>query len=112
MWMMGFVVSGNYYIIFGTIYNRVEKRGRMALSIKDAETERLARAVAERTGETITGAIRRALADRLNRLGSDTRKAALLEDLAASRRRWGALPKSDARKAEEIIGYDEYGLPG
>lgn len=83
----------------------------MALSIKDPETEQLARTLAERTGETITIATRRALEERLRRIGSDARKAALLEDLAASRRRWSALPVLDNRSADEIIGYDEYGLP-
>jgi antitoxin VapB len=83
----------------------------MALSIKDPETERLARTLAERTGETITLATRRALEERLRRIGSDTRKAALLEDLAAIRRRWSILPVLDGRNADDIIGYDENGLP-
>jgi antitoxin VapB len=83
----------------------------MALSIKDPETERLARALAARTGETITVATRRALEDRLRRTGFETRKAALLEDMVASRRRWSALPILDSRSADEIIGYDEHGLP-
>ncbi|MBV9738742.1 MAG: type II toxin-antitoxin system VapB family antitoxin [Hyphomicrobiales bacterium] len=83
----------------------------MPLSIKDAETERLARLLAEKTGETITLATRRALEERLNRIGSDWRKAALLEDLAAIRRRWSALPVLDARSVDEIIGYDQNGLP-
>jgi len=39
----------------------------MALSLKDAETDRLARALAALTGETLTEAIRRALAERLER---------------------------------------------
>jgi len=84
----------------------------MALSIKDSETERLARTLAARTGESITIATRTALEERLRRLGSSARKAALLEDLAASRRRWSSLPVLDTRSAEEIIGYDENGLPG
>ncbi|MBC7284741.1 type II toxin-antitoxin system VapB family antitoxin [Hoeflea sp.] len=83
----------------------------MALSIKDPETERMARALAERTGETITVATRRALEERLRRVSSDARKAALLEDMAASRRRWSALPVLDHRSADEILGYDENGLP-
>ncbi|MBV8427254.1 MAG: type II toxin-antitoxin system VapB family antitoxin [Hyphomicrobiales bacterium] len=83
----------------------------MPLSIKDAETERLARLLAEKTGETITLATRRALEERLHRIGSDRRKAALLEDLAAIRRRWSALPVLDARSVDEIIGYDQNGLP-
>ena len=83
----------------------------MALSIKDPETERLARTLAERTGETLTIATRRALEERLRRVGGGARKAALLEDLAASRRRWGALPVLDSRSADAIIGYDDNGLP-
>jgi antitoxin VapB len=83
----------------------------MALSIKDPETERLARNLAERAGETITVATRRALEERLRRFGADTRKAALLEDLAASRQRWSSMPVQDTRCADDIIGYDENGLP-
>jgi antitoxin VapB len=82
----------------------------MALSIKDPETERLARALAERTGETLTIATR-ALEERLRRLGSGARRAALLEDLAAIRRRWSALPVLDRRGADAIVGYDDNGLP-
>jgi antitoxin VapB len=83
----------------------------MPLIINDPETQRLARALAERTGESITVATRRALEERLRRIGSGARKAALLEDLAASRRRWGALSVLDARTADDIIGYDDDGLP-
>jgi antitoxin VapB len=39
----------------------------MALSLKDPETDRLARALAALTGETLTEAIRKALAERLER---------------------------------------------
>jgi antitoxin VapB len=39
----------------------------MAVSIKDPETDRLARALAEAIGESITEAIRTALAERLER---------------------------------------------
>jgi antitoxin VapB len=83
----------------------------MALSIKDPETERLARTLAQRTGENITTATRRALEERLRRVGGVARKPSLLEDLAASRRRWSALPVLDTRSEEEILDYDENGLP-
>ena len=83
----------------------------MALSIKDPETERLARTLAERTGETITVATKRALEERLRRFGVASRKPALLEDLQAIRRRWTQMPVLDPRSPEEIIGYDENGLP-
>ncbi|MER9202584.1 type II toxin-antitoxin system VapB family antitoxin [Mesorhizobium sp. M0933] len=51
-----------------------------------------------------SSASQRALEERLRRFGSDARKPAMLEDLAASRRRWAALPVLDARSADEIIG--------
>ncbi|MDQ0563598.1 antitoxin VapB [Rhizobium mesoamericanum] len=84
----------------------------MALSIKDSETERLAKALAEKTGETITTATRRALEERLLRLSNAGNRTILLEELAASRRRWGKLAVLDNRSADEILGYDENGLPG
>lgn len=83
----------------------------MALSIKDRETEQLARKLAERTGESITLATKRALEERLRRTVSDAHKAALLEDLEAIRSRMAALPVLDRRTPEEIIGYDDNGIP-
>jgi antitoxin VapB len=83
----------------------------MALSIKDPETEQLARRLAQLTGETITTATKRAIEERLRRLGGQTRKDALLEDMAEIRRRWSEMPVADDRTPEEILGYDEHGLP-
>lgn len=83
----------------------------MALSIKDPDTEKLARELAARTGETITIATRRALEERLKRMGSEAAKAALLEDMEAMQRRLSALPILDDRSPDEIIGYDENGAP-
>ncbi|HMF68375.1 MAG TPA: type II toxin-antitoxin system VapB family antitoxin [Phyllobacterium sp.] len=83
----------------------------MALSIKDPVTEQLARDLALRTGENITTATRRALEERLRRVSGQTRTAVLLEDLAAIRRRWSKMSSSDKRTAEEILDYDENGLP-
>ena len=83
----------------------------MALSIKDPETEQLARELARLTGENITTATKRAIEERLRRIGRRSRKAVLLEDLADIRRRWSALPVLDDRRSEDILGYDEHGLP-
>jgi antitoxin VapB len=84
----------------------------MPLSIKDAETERLARDLAHRTGETITIATKRALEERLRRIGGGTRqKTLLLEDLAEIRRRCTKLKLLDDRTPDDIIGYDGQGLP-
>lgn len=83
----------------------------MPLSIKDPETERLARTLAARTGETITVATRRAIEERLRRTGAQARKAALLEDMEAMQRRLSALPVLDDRSPDELVGYDQNGVP-
>jgi antitoxin VapB len=83
----------------------------MALSIKDPEADRLARELASRTGETLTEAVVVALRERLARETGRTRSIALRDELAAIRRRCAALPVLDGRTIEEILGYDERGLP-
>jgi antitoxin VapB len=83
----------------------------MALSLKDAETDRLARAVAKLTGESLTEAVRRSLAERLDReqrkRGQTKGLAERLDELA---KECAALPDHDTRSPDEIIGYDEFGL--
>ena len=54
---------------------------------------------------------KRAIEERLRRVGGHSRKAALPEDMAEIRRRWSAMPVVDDRTAEEILGYDPHGLP-
>lgn len=83
----------------------------MALSIKDPEADRLARELAARTGETLTEAIVVALRERLARETGRTRAIPLSEELSAIRRRCAALPVLDTRTADEILGYNEPGLP-
>jgi antitoxin VapB len=83
----------------------------MPLSIKDPNTERLARDLARRTGESITIATRKALEERLHRLGGERDKSTLLADLAEIRQRCASLPILDDRHPDEIMNYDEHGLP-
>jgi antitoxin VapB len=83
----------------------------MPLSIKDPNTERLARDLARRTGESITVATRKALEERLRRLGGERERSTLLDDLAEIRQRCATLPILDHRAPDEIIAYDEHGLP-
>ena len=84
----------------------------MALSIKDPEADRLAREVAELTGELLTQAVVNALRDRLAR---EERKAQDVESRVADAleigRHYVAQPLLDHRTAEDIIGYDNLGLP-
>jgi antitoxin VapB len=83
----------------------------MALSIKHSEADRLARELAARTGETLTEAVVVALRERLTRETGRTRASFLREELAAIRRRCAGLPVVDSRAAEQVLGYDERGLP-
>jgi antitoxin VapB len=83
----------------------------MALSLKDPEADRLAREIAARTGETLTGAIVVALRERLARLRARPNRRPLIEEMREIGRRVAALPTLDDRSDEEIIGYDRDGLP-
>lgn len=83
----------------------------MALNIKDAETDRLARALAELTGESITTATRTALEQRLARERRRAATSPTQERLMAIVRRGRARPRLDDRSPEEILGYDDHGLP-
>ncbi len=83
----------------------------MALSIKDPEADRLAREIADRTGETLTAAIVVALRERLARLRPKARRRPLRDDLRDIARRVADLPTLDHRSPNEILGYDDHGLP-
>ena len=83
----------------------------MGISIKNEQTERLARELARETGESLTTAIRRALEERLERVESRQSPADKLALARAALRRVDALPVLDARPPDEILGYDEHGLP-
>lgn len=82
----------------------------MALNLKNPEAVRLARELAKKTGETITEAVTTALRERLQRQ-SARHPARLKEEIIAISRRAAALPRRTGRTPEEIIGYDERGLP-
>lgn len=83
----------------------------MAMSIKSLDVERLARQVAAKTGETLTGAIQKALEERLERLKTERNRAVVLTQLEDILRRVDQLPIQDARTPDEILGYDDQGLP-
>lgn len=83
----------------------------MTLSIRDPETDRLARDLARRTGKPITTVVKEALHDYAARTPSDAEERyksvmELLEELDKA-------PILDHRSAKEIMDdlYDEHGLP-
>lgn len=83
----------------------------MPLSIKNDATERLARRVASETGESLTEAIQKALEERWERLKARRRSRALGDQVEDILRRVDALPTIDSRSEDEILGYDEHGMP-
>ena len=83
----------------------------MPLSIKNDATERLARQVASETGESLTEAIQKALEERWDRLRAKRRGRLLAVQLEDLLRRVDALPTLDSRAEDDILGYDEHGIP-
>ncbi len=82
----------------------------MALNIKNPEAERLARELAALTGETITETVVKALRERLKRETAKTR-VGLKDEIMAISRRASRLPRRTGQTPEQIVGYDERGLP-
>jgi antitoxin VapB len=83
----------------------------MPISIKNPETEQLARQLAKETGETITEVIKKSLQDRLQRVRGRRRTSSLEEEVADILRRVDALPVISTASEDEILGYDENGIP-
>jgi antitoxin VapB len=83
----------------------------MNLKINDPTTEELVRELAALTGETVTTAVRRAAEERLQRSRRDRGGRSLAAELVEIGRRCASLPDLDTRTADEILGYNEHGLP-
>jgi antitoxin VapB len=83
----------------------------MSLVINSPETDRLARELVEQTGEALEEAVAKALRERLDRERRRAAKRGTAEALLEIGRRVAALPVLDARTADEIIDYDEKGVP-
>jgi antitoxin VapB len=83
----------------------------MALNIKDPTADRLVRELAAQTGETITTAVTIAVRERLERIGRMAPPEVRLQRIRAIAKRAAARPVIDHRTDEEILGYDEDGLP-
>lgn len=83
----------------------------MAILIKDPETDRIVRELAARTGRTITDAVKTAAERELAELPPRTGRIdrAKIEKLLAE---IDAMPKiNNDLSDDEIIGYDENGVP-
>ena len=82
----------------------------MAILIKDREADRLIRELAERTGESITDAVKQAVRHRLETLPpSEAEIAERKRKLDALIARGREMPTFDDRSPDEIIGYNKWG---
>jgi antitoxin VapB len=79
----------------------------MALSIKSERADQLARDLAALTGESITDAVVASLEARLD-LERRRRRGMGLRDI---QERFRQVRELDRRSPDEILGYDEHGLP-
>ena len=77
----------------------------------DEETHRLAAQLAELTGETLPRAVSRALQERLDREKKQHDRTGVAAALLKIARRCASRPILDDRSPEEILEYDEHGLP-
>ena len=84
----------------------------MALNIKNPVAEQLANELAVETGETLTEAVIVSLRERLASCKRRQPSARLLRDIAELQAGVRAQPDRDVRSADEILGYDSFGLPG
>jgi antitoxin VapB len=86
-----------------------EREAIRSLNVKDPEAHRLAAAIAQETGETMTRVVTEALRERFERLPSRQGKAGV-EELLAIANRAAASAKGPYIDHGEWL-YDEHGLP-
>jgi len=85
---------------------------KMALNIRNRETESLAAALAAATGETKTEAVRRALQERLESVRhQQNRRRSLVDEINVIADHCTALTEIDTRSPDAILDYDAQGLP-
>mgnify|MGYP002070441667 FL=1 len=83
----------------------------MSLNIKDERAHQLAKQLARLTGESMTHAVAVALEERLAREKAKRGRTGVAKRLKEIAERYAKLPVLDDRTADEIIGYDEHGVP-
>jgi antitoxin VapB len=83
----------------------------MAINIKNPEADQLAHELAEATGGTLTDVVIEALRERLAAVRHHEERGILLSEIAKIQAFVASLPDRDVRSADEILGYDEFGLP-
>ncbi len=83
----------------------------MPISIKNDQTEALARKLAKLTGESLTEAVRIAVEERYGRLRRSRSGRSLADELNEIALRCPRRQPVSQLTADEILGYDESGIP-
>jgi antitoxin VapB len=83
----------------------------MPLNIKEPNTKKVVLELAAITGEAVTTEVRNAVDERLQQIPRDESGRSLADELLAIGARCSAMPDLDTRSADDILGYDEHGLP-
>jgi antitoxin VapB len=83
----------------------------MAIIISDDKAEQLAKEVAAQSGVNLTEAIISALEERLERLKRRTRFSDIYQEIMNISSRCSSLSDIDSRTPDEILGYDQKGIP-
>ena len=83
----------------------------MPLNIKSDPAHALAKQIAALTGESMTRVVTEALQEKLARVEKAKGRGGLVEELNRIALYCARLPRRDGRSPEEIIGYDDLGLP-
>ncbi|NJO37284.1 MAG: type II toxin-antitoxin system VapB family antitoxin [Rhizobiales bacterium] len=83
----------------------------MALNIKHPDADRLARELARRRKRSIIEVVLEALEAALAKERQAVRAPGIARELLSIGDRYAALPTLDQRSDDQILGYDEHGLP-
>lgn len=86
----------------------------MALQIEHPEADSLVRELTKYTGESVTQAVLTALRERIARERNRTLNlpaVSTLDEILRIGQECAALPVLDSRTPDDILGYNEHGLP-
>jgi antitoxin VapB len=98
--------------LFATLWKKDRSFLPVSLNIKDSRTHELVRRLAAATGETQTEAVRVAVQERLRRVEAGRGDShQLVQRLNEIARHCAFLPVRRMRTEDDILGYNERGLP-
>jgi antitoxin VapB len=83
----------------------------MTLNIENPRAEQLAHQLASEFGEDLTQAVIIALEERLERLRTQKPCPDIFQEIMNISKRCSSLPNQDSRSSEDILKYNQIGIP-